>query len=294
MFKRAAGSHVKVAIVGPGAVGGAVSAHLATVDGIEQFLCARTPLAFITLETEQGRLFSKPRVHLTLRGVEVADWVIVATKAYDNSRAAAWLPPMTGDRTRVAVLQNGVDHVERFAPYFNRDRILETVVDVPVDRIAPGHLRERRPGLICVPDTDAGRDFCALFQRSSLRVQTAADFVTAAWRKLCFNSAGAVSAIALSRDAVTHHGAACDLARLLAAECAAVGRAEGAVLAADIVEEVLEDLKRPNAGVNSLLADRLAGRPMEVHERNGIIVQKGAKHRIPTPANAFVADFLGG
>jgi 2-dehydropantoate 2-reductase len=283
---------MKVAIVGPGAVGGALSAHLSTVEGIDQFLCARTPLASLSFDTEQGRLFLTPRVHLMPCDIDVVDWVIIATKAYDNSRAASWLSHITDNFTRIAILQNGVDQVERFAQYFDRHRIVETVVDLPVDRVSAGNLRERRPGLIRVPDTAAGRDFCELFRTSSLRVETVEDFVTAAWRKLCFNCAGAVSAIALSRNAVTHDRAASDLARLLATECAAVGRAEGAMLAADIAEEVVQDLRRPNAGVNSLLVDRLAGRPMEVNERNAVIVQKGAKHGIPTPANAFVVKLL--
>ena len=45
------------------------------------------------------------------------DWVIVATKAYDVAGAAKWLERLCSRGAPVAVLQNGVEHRERFAPY---------------------------------------------------------------------------------------------------------------------------------------------------------------------------------
>jgi 2-dehydropantoate 2-reductase len=39
-------------------------------------------------------------------------------------------------------------------------------------------------------------------------------------------------------------------------------------------------------------ADRLAGRPMEIDARNGVIVRRGAAHGLATPLNALMADLL--
>lgn len=76
-------------------------------------------------------------------------------------------------------------------------------------------------------------------------------------------------------------------------ECAAVGRAEGALLDADTGRRVLDHYRGlPADSVNSLLADRLAGRCMEVDARNGVIVRKGEKHGIPTPLNRMAAVLL--
>jgi 2-dehydropantoate 2-reductase len=44
--------------------------------------------------------------------------------------------------------------------------------------------------------------------------------------------------------------------------------------------------------VNSILADRLEGRPMEIDARNGVIIRLAAKHAIPTPLNAFAVALL--
>ena len=81
--------------------------------------------------------------------------------------------------------------------------------------------------------------------------------------------------------------------RGIAEECVAVARAEGARLSDNLVDVVLEKSRRaPPDSVNSLLADRLAGRPMEIDARNGAIVRRGAVHRVPTPLNAAMVALL--
>jgi 2-dehydropantoate 2-reductase len=48
----------------------------------------------------------------------------------------------------------------------------------------------------------------------------------------------------------------------------------------------------PPDSVNSLHADRIADRPMEIEARNGVIVRLGQKHAIPTPANRMAIALL--
>ena len=66
-----------------------------------------------------------------------ADWVIVATKAYDVAGTEKWLERLCCKGAPVAVLQNGVEHRERFAPYVAMEKILPAMVDCPVERQAP-------------------------------------------------------------------------------------------------------------------------------------------------------------
>ncbi len=79
----------------------------------------------------------------------------------------------------------------------------------------------------------------------------------------------------------------------MVAECIAVGRAEGAELISGLPEQVMNMYRsQPADSVNSMLADRLAGRPMETDARNGAIVRKGEKHGIATPLNRMVVALL--
>ncbi len=79
----------------------------------------------------------------------------------------------------------------------------------------------------------------------------------------------------------------------LVTECVQVGRAEGADLDDEIIERVVEGARNaPEGSGNSMFADRLAGRPMELDARNGVIVRLGQKHGIATPTNALLVALL--
>ena len=117
--------------------------------------------------------------------------------------------------------------------------------------------------------------------------------MSAAWRKLCINAAGAISALTMKPAGVLRSEAAGQLAMDIIAECAAVGRAEGARLDASVGQQVLDGYRaQPADSINSMLADRIAGRTLEIDARNGVIVRKGEKHSIPTPLNRMVVALL--
>ena len=73
----------------------------------------------------------------------------------------------------------------------------------------------------------------------------------------------------------------------------AVGRAEGAVIDDSHVEVVLQGYRNaPPDSVNSLHADRQAGRVTEIDARNGVIVRLGKKHGIATPCNQMAVALI--
>ena len=225
--------------------------------------------------------------------MDPVDWVLVATKAYDVAAASAWLEPLVGPHTRVAVLQNGVEHVERFAPFVAREKILPVVVDIPAERSAPGRIQHRRDGTVVVPAGDAGEAFVALFAASVIDAAVTDDFATVAWTKLALNCAGAVNALTGLPGGVVREPGVADLMRGMVRECVLVGRAVGADLGDHIPDWVVERAETsPPDSVNSLLGDRLAGRPMEWDARNGVIARLGAAHGIATPLNAMAATLL--
>lgn len=283
----------RVAIVGVGAIGGALTSFLWTAGGHEITLCTRRPLPRLTIQTPQGTL------HITARNVtdpahaEAVDWVLVATKTYDAAGAARWFPALCANGAPVAVLQNGVEHRERFVQYVPAERLLPVVIDCPAERTADDQFQVRGPARMTVEDMPLGRSFAELFRGSTARLELTADFTTALWWKLCMNSVGALSALALKPSGVLREPAMERVARAMVAECAAVARAEGAHISATIDEEVLAVYRgHPADSKNSLLADRLAGRKMEWGARNGAIVRKGEKHGIETPLNRMAAALL--
>ena len=256
-------------------------------------VCARSAVPRFKLEAPEGTMTATPEVLTSPQQAKPVDWVLVATKVYDVASAAAWLPYLMGPETRLAVMQNGVEHVARFAPYLPVSRILPVVVDLPVEREAPGYFRQRRAGYLTVPANANGEEFARLFQKTGLEVNLTSDFQTALWRKLAINCAGAVSALVLKPALIVHQPPVADIMRSLVRECIAVGRAEGASLDDSLVDSVLDGYRNaPADSVNSLHADRIAGKPMEIDARNGVIVRLGGKHGIPTPVNQMIAALL--
>jgi 2-dehydropantoate 2-reductase len=282
-----------VAIVGPGAVGGVLAGWLTKAGRTTLTLCARRPLPMLTVETSAGPVFVDATVHTDPSQAQPVDWVLVTTKTYDAAGAAAWFPALVGDRTLIAILQNGVEHRERFAPYADPARLVPVMIDCPAERPSAGRVVQRGPGRMAVQADDAGRAFAELFAGSDLTVTPTDDFQTAIWRKLCLNAAGVLSALLLRPAGILREDDLAEVARDLVRECVAVARAEGARLDDTTVEETIAACRRaaPDS-VNSLQADRAAGRPMEIDARNGAIVRIGARHGIPTPCNRMAATLL--
>jgi 2-dehydropantoate 2-reductase len=244
-----------IAIVGPGAIGATVAVNLARTSCHAITVCARSPVTTFTIETTNGQMTASPKVLVSPEHGAPCDWILVATKAYDVTSAAVWFQRLVGARTRVAVLQNGVEHVARFAPYVPEDRIVPVIVDMPVERLASGHFRQRRAGRLTVSDDTNGGDFTRLFPDSGINVATTADFQSAAWRKLALNCAGAVSALVLKPAVIAHDPGIAAIMKALARECVAVGRAEG-------------------------------------DARNGAVVRLGRRHGIETPVNRMIVSLL--
>jgi 2-dehydropantoate 2-reductase len=247
----------------------------------------------LTVKTPEGVVTVRARNLTDPALAEPVDWVIVATKAYDAKGAAAWFPNLCRINAPVVVVQNGVEHRERFAPYVNPDRIVPVIIECPVERQEDGTVRQRGAARLQVEAGRLGQDLAHLFEGSNAQVDLTGDFVTVAWRKLCVNSAGALSALTMKPAGVLRDEAMAEIARQMVAECVAVGRAEGAQLAEDTPQQVLDGYRaQPRDSINSMLADRLAGRPMEIDARNGVIVRKGVKHGIRTPLNQMTVALL--
>ena len=119
----------RIAIVGVGAIGGVTAALLQQAGGHELLLCTRRPVSALSVDTPDGLVNVQASFVTNLSEASEVDWVIVSTKAYDVAGAAKWLDQLCSNGAPVAVLQNGVEHRERFASYVPMEKILLVMVD---------------------------------------------------------------------------------------------------------------------------------------------------------------------
>ncbi len=288
----------RIAIIGAsGAIGGVIASLLQTTGKHELVLCVRTPIDRIVVQTPEGEVALNGTLLTRPEDATPVDWVMIATKAYDVDSAAQWLENLGAGAAPVAVLQNCVEHRERFAPYIAHERILPVMVDCPVERQPTqngvARLVQRSTMILRVEDETLGHEFVGLFAGSTADVVAVEDWLTVAWKKLANNAVGALPALVLKPAGVLHDEALGEVALDIVRECIAVGRAEGANLPDALAEDTLAACRRalPDS-INSLHADRLAGRPIEIDARNGAIVRKGKTHGIPTPANSMAVALL--
>jgi 2-dehydropantoate 2-reductase len=287
---------LNVAIVGLGSIGGVVAACLAATRRHNVIACMRKPIESLTFDGPGGTEKVSLPVLTEPAKAEPVDWVLLCTKTHQTDSAAPWLARLCGPNTRVAVLQNGIDHIARVAPLVNGAAVVPVIVYYNGERIADDHVRLRQgadPDLL-VPDDEAGRAFVALFDGTPLRVRLSDDFTTAAWRKLLINAiASPLTALTLQRQAVLRRPDVRALCVDIVTEAVAVARAEGAKLAPDEAETAIAMLFTfpPEAGT-SMYFDRLAGRPLEHEAKTGAIVAAGKRHGIPTPINSALLPLL--
>lgn len=251
--------------------------------------CVRRPLDRLRLERPDGT-FDVPLRALTDPGeAQPADWVLLCTKTHETPSAAPWLARLCGPGTRVAVLQNGIDHVERVAPLANGATIVPVVVYYNGERLTPDHVRFSPVGSheLAVADDANGRAFARLLEGTPMRVLLCEDFATVKWRKLLLNaSANPITALTMQRQAVLRHPDVHALCLAVLDEAVRVARADGASFTDDEPARAMAALMTysPELGT-SMYFDRMAGRSFEIEALNGAVVKAGERYGIETPLN---------
>jgi 2-dehydropantoate 2-reductase len=290
-----------VAVVGLGSIGGVAAGCLAAAGRHEVVACVRQPIARLTLEVPAGPVELPLRTLADPAEAAPADWVLLCTKAHHTQAAAPWLTRLCGPSTRVAVLQNGIDHVARVAPLAGAAAVVPVLVYYNGERLAPDHAQHARVRLrhagahdLLAADDEAGAAFAQLFAGTELRVVLSDDFLTLAWRKLFLNAvANPITALTLQRQAVLRRPDVHELCRAILDEAVAVARADGARLADDEAERALATLAGYSGELGtSMYFDRLAGRTLEVEALTGAVVAAGARHGIATPLNRALLALL--
>jgi 2-dehydropantoate 2-reductase len=298
---------VKICIVGCGALGSVIGAHLARLDDVEVYAYDVSP-EHVRAIRERGLQISGAadftvKLHATseAKEVPVCDFGIFATKGPHTRAAAEQTADIFGDASAVCSVQNGLGNDEIIAEHVSH--VIRGATTMAVHMIGPGHAGfEFYSNLWIGPFEPSGTPFervqqlADLLNRSGLRVVPLPDARGAQWTKLIFNSA--VNPVgALTR---LHHGAAnrflptSALYEALLQEGEAVARVLGITLHSDPREMIAEGARAPGKRNASMLQDISAARPTEVDFINGAIADWGEKLRVPVPLNRAVWQLVKG
>jgi 2-dehydropantoate 2-reductase len=287
----------RIALIGPGAIGGTAAGALLQTGRHDLTICANQRFETLTVtRSDSGGAQSWPvKVVTSSRDASIADWVLLAVKSHQTNSVGDWLKATVGPDTKLAVLQNGIEHRQRVLAFVpGETAIVPVVVQLPAQRTAVGAIATYGQTLLIVGDDAASGEFANLFGGSSMKVQTDEDFHTREWEKLCLNAAsGSLITLTMNPDCIATVPGMCDLCKAIVDECVAVGRADGAKFADGFAENLATGLaaRTGNRG-NSMYYDRRDGKEMEWDARNGVIVRLGRKYGVPTPVSDVLVPLL--
>ncbi|WP_239334213.1 2-dehydropantoate 2-reductase [Frankia sp. CiP3] len=282
----------RLAVVGVGAVGGFFAARAAAA-GADVQLCVRRRFDELVLRGPDGVFRAELPVWTSPEHAEPVDWVLLATKAHQNAAALTWLTRLVGPDTVVVIAQNGVRQAERVAAVVPAERVLPTVVYINAEPVAPGVVEHRNYGFLHVPAGALADRFAGVLPSAGL-VRPVDDFAVEAWTKLTANTAAnSLTALTGRRLEVLRRDDMARLAVTIMREAVAVAHADGAAIADELPELIIERLRDQPAGSGtSMLYDRLAGRPLEHEALIGAVVRIGAEHGVPTVVSAHILPLL--
>lgn len=282
----------RVAMVGPGGVGSVFAAHLSAVHDV--VACARRPFDRFVIDSPEVPYDGPARVVTDPGSLDDGpyQWVLVALKAHQTAGAAAWLERACGPDTIVVGMQNGVEAVDRLAPYVNGAHVIPSVVYCGAELIEPGHVRHSRSMRLIVPDDEPGALLAELFDATPAQIDPSPGHLTSAWVKLAINVvANGLSALTGRDMRVLQDEAIAPVAVKLMEEVLTVGRAEGADLDLDGVADRVAAMGT-NPVRTSMLQDTDAGRTTEHDAIHGAVLRAGARRGIDTPVTEVVHALL--
>ncbi|QLL10162.1 oxidoreductase [Mycobacterium vicinigordonae] len=283
-----------IALVGPGAVGTTVAALLHRA-GHPVLLCGHTPRDRVELRPDDGDPIVVPGpVHTDPAQVSgPVEVLILAVKATQNDACASWLARLCDERTVVAALQNGVEHLEQVQPLCPSSTVVPGSVWYSAETQPDGWVRLRGKAALVLPTGPAAEALAELLRAAGCQVDCDPDFTTVIWRKLLLNALAGLMALTGRRSGMFRREDVAALSRRYVAECVAVAQAEGARLDDDVVEQIVDSFRAVPADMTtSILTDRENHRPLEWDLRNGVIVRKARSHGLPTPISDVLVPLL--
>jgi 2-dehydropantoate 2-reductase len=286
----------RIAVLGPGGVGGLVAAALARA-GEDVVVVARPSTAEVIAERglqvrseRLGDFTAHPAVTDTLNAP--VETLFVAPKATVLDAA---LDRVSAQPALVVPLLNGLDHLDVLRERFGPERVAAGVIRVESTRVEPGVIEHTSPFLrIDTASGDAGiaAALSALAQRleaAGVPAQVGESEAAVMWGKLCRLNALALatSAFDLPLGPIRSTPELADQLWAAVAEGAAVADAEGAGIEARSVRSELEDAHAELR--SSMQRDLAAGREPELDAIAGAVLRAGARHGISTPTVARLA-----
>lgn len=292
---------MKIAVVGPGALGSLFGALLARA-GHQIWLVDHRPeraglieARGIELHDQEGRTMVRVRATIDPARIGPVPLAFLCVKSADAERAGREVLPILGAEGLLIAMQNGIAHHPRLAELLHHHPWALGITAQGANLLGPGVVRHGGTGLTTIGFLAEGDDRAArrlgeaaeLLNQAGIPTAVSRDILAAAWNKLIVNAG--INALTAMEDCA--NGELLRRPHALATlkdavrEAARVAKAGGISITPDPVAMTIEVCRQTRDNISSMLQDIRKGRPTEVEAINGAIVRLAATLGVPAPVN---------
>ncbi|MDD3905416.1 MAG: 2-dehydropantoate 2-reductase [Candidatus Omnitrophica bacterium] len=298
---------MKIAIVGPGALGCLIAGHVKNKTKEDVWLCdnskeraMRIKDSGIKIEGLSGS--HQVRVNITSdpKEIGICDFVLICVKSYSTEDACKDIKEMVGEKTFVVTLQNGIGNVQILNDYFGPERVIAGITNHGATLISDGRVRHAGKGETIIGKADGKlsgslRSLQEVLNKAGFETKISKDIDSVIWGKLIINvGINALTAVTrLNNGRVTEYEEARSILRGAVQEAAKVVKRKRIKLAYDDpIQKVESVCKATFANCSSMLQDVLNKKRTEIDFINGAVVRQGKALGIATPVNEVLTNLV--
>ena len=248
--------------------------------------------------------FKKLLSTTTIKGIkEKQDIIFVTTKSYDTRLAIENVKHLLKDDGYLVTMQNGIGNEDTASEIIGKNRTIGGMAIFGANLMESGHVKVTVYASECLVgeidnNTRKSKEIAALINTAGIPTLPSDNIIRDKWMKAFYNIAlNPLSAILrMPYGFLGENKETKNIMYLLLAEAFRVARAERIALKVDLDSYFNFFLNRqvPSTASHrsSMLRDIEKGKKTEIDYLNGLIVEKGKVHGIPTPYNAVITQII--
>lgn len=298
---------MKIAVVGPGALGCLIAGFLKSKTGEEVWLLDNSHVRAkkisedgVRIEGISGNHTVKIDATADAKEIGSVDLVVICVKSYSTEDACKEIKDIVGENTSVLTLQNGIGNVQILNDYFGADKVIAGITNHGSTLIGTGHIRHAGKGDTIIGKSDGKlsrelKDVVTVLTKAGFPAKISKDIDSVIWSKLVINvGINALTAITrLTNGKIVAYDESRDILRSAVQEATRVVKRKRIKLSYDDpIQKVESVAKATAANVSSMLQDVLNNKRTEIDFINGAIVRHGKATGIATPVNDMLTGLV--
>jgi len=297
---------MKIAIVGPGAVGCLLASFLSKGNDEVWLLdkdgerASKINKNGISIEGISGEWKIKGRATADAKDIGNAQLVIISVKSYDTKEAISASKPLISDNTSVLTLQNGLGNIEIISEAIGQEKVIGGVTNLGATLLETGKVRHAGKGETIIGRIDGKipvqmRQIREIFNACGLETKISKDIKGILWSKLIINvGINALTAIIrLNNGRLIEFEGTRKILREAVTEAVRISKRKRIKLIYDDPLAKVEAVCEATSGnISSMLQDILRKKRTEIDFINGVIVRQGQELGIGVPANLMLVDLV--